>query len=186
MQIVPPFKTRKLTADEVAEWEEITSDARGGAAGAVGAVGKAVAGAVLPGVVGKAASAALGATVDATSRPPRTIRVDWMDGKQSLIKLPEKLFIHLSVLLKDRQVEPVAPILAPAEPAQDSKPDLTGQVLTHLAGFLKDRRSTAPGAAPEAQPDVTEHIAKLAALRDQGILTDEEFATKKAELLARL
>ena len=34
--------------------------------------------------------------------------------------------------------------------------------------------------------DVTEQIAKLAELRDQGALTNEEFEAKKAELLSRL
>jgi hypothetical protein len=33
---------------------------------------------------------------------------------------------------------------------------------------------------------VTERIAKLAALRDQGALTEDEFAAKKAELLDRI
>ncbi|MER6976628.1 SHOCT domain-containing protein [Streptomyces carpinensis] len=33
---------------------------------------------------------------------------------------------------------------------------------------------------------VVEQIAKLASLHDAGILTDEEFADKKAELLERL
>ena len=37
-----------------------------------------------------------------------------------------------------------------------------------------------------AEPDVTEQIAKLAALRDQGALTEDEFAAKKAELLGRI
>jgi len=32
----------------------------------------------------------------------------------------------------------------------------------------------------------SEQIAKLAMLRDQGVLTEDEFAIKKAELLARL
>lgn len=46
----------------------------------------------------------------------------------------------------------------------------------------------APAAAPEApaaapQPDVTDQLRKLAALRDDGILTDEEFAAQKAKLL---
>lgn len=40
-----------------------------------------------------------------------------------------------------------------------------------------------PASAP--QPDLAEQLQKLAALRDQGILTNEEFAAKKAELLAR-
>ncbi|MGZ8898419.1 MAG: SHOCT domain-containing protein [Halobacteriota archaeon] len=34
--------------------------------------------------------------------------------------------------------------------------------------------------------DVTEQIKKLAELRDQGILTEEEFQVKKKELLAKL
>ncbi|WP_082488376.1 SHOCT domain-containing protein [Microbacterium sp. Leaf159] len=33
---------------------------------------------------------------------------------------------------------------------------------------------------------MTEQLTKLASLRDEGILSDEEFAAKNAELLARL
>lgn len=40
----------------------------------------------------------------------------------------------------------------------------------------------APAAAP--QVDVVEQLTKLAALRDQGILSDEEFAAQKAKLLS--
>jgi hypothetical protein len=35
-------------------------------------------------------------------------------------------------------------------------------------------------------PDIAVQIRKLAELHSQGILTDQEFATKKAELLARM
>jgi hypothetical protein len=42
-----------------------------------------------------------------------------------------------------------------------------------------------PPAAPGGG-DPLAMIERLAALRSQGILTDEEFAAKKAELLARL
>jgi hypothetical protein len=42
------------------------------------------------------------------------------------------------------------------------------------------------GAAPAAEPDVIEQIAKLAALRDKGALTEDEFAAKKTELLGRI
>ncbi len=35
-----------------------------------------------------------------------------------------------------------------------------------------------------AAPDIADQLGKLAALRDQGILTDEEFAAQKARLLA--
>lgn len=44
--------------------------------------------------------------------------------------------------------------------------------------------SVAPAApATAAQPDYLNELEKLAALRDKGILTDEEFAAKKKQLL---
>lgn len=50
--------------------------------------------------------------------------------------------------------------------------------------------AVAPVAAPPAPPapqfDITAQLQQLAGLRDAGILTEEEFTTKKAELLARL
>jgi hypothetical protein len=148
------LKGRKLVAAEVAEWEEVTTEAGNGSA-VVGAVGKMVAGAVLPGFMGKVAGAALDATMKSASRPPRTVRVDWSDGKESLIRLPEQLFTHLTVVLKDRRA--AAPLAA-------------GPALGQSA----------------PQPDVAEQIGKLASLRDLGALTEEEFASKKGELLARL
>ncbi len=48
---------------------------------------------------------------------------------------------------------------------------------------------TPPQQAPQpsgGSSDVTEQIRKLGELRDQGILTEEEFQTKKRELLAKL
>jgi uncharacterized membrane protein YeaQ/YmgE (transglycosylase-associated protein family) len=39
---------------------------------------------------------------------------------------------------------------------------------------------------PNAHDEVMEQIRKLGELRDEGVLTDEEFQAKKAELLARL
>jgi hypothetical protein len=149
------FRGRKLTSAEVAEWEEMAAEGGSGSA-AAGAVGKFVAGAVLPGLMGKVAGAALDATLGSSARPPRTIRVDWADGKQSLIRLPDKLFVHLTVVLKDRRA--AAAFTPGPNPAAQSAP----------------------------QPDVAEQIGKLAFLRDQGALTEEEFASKKGELLARL
>jgi hypothetical protein len=43
-----------------------------------------------------------------------------------------------------------------------------------------------PPTSAAAAPDIAEEIEKLADLKAKGILTDEEFATKKAELLARM
>ena len=42
------------------------------------------------------------------------------------------------------------------------------------------------GSTVAAAPDITEQLSKLAALRDHGILTEDEFNSKKAELLARM
>lgn len=47
------------------------------------------------------------------------------------------------------------------------------------------RASTAPAPAA-AQTDASDVLRKLAELRESGVLTDEEFASKKAELLARI
>ena len=40
-----------------------------------------------------------------------------------------------------------------------------------------------PAAAAPAAPDMTTELTQLAQLHTQGILTDEEFAAKKAQLL---
>jgi hypothetical protein len=68
---------------------------------------------------------------------------------------------------------------------------MTEQAFSLVAGFIKDRRPASPAAAggsheADSHPDVVEQFTKLAALRGQDILTDDEFAAKKAELLARL
>ena len=57
-----------------------------------------------------------------------------------------------------------------------------------LGSHPSQNQSAAPvvAAAPAAEPDAMEQITKLAGMRDAGILTDEEFNAKKAELLARM
>jgi uncharacterized membrane protein YdbT with pleckstrin-like domain len=54
------------------------------------------------------------------------------------------------------------------------------------AAWHREVAGTAPAAAAAAPPDVTEQIAKLAGLRDQGHITPEEYEAKKAELLDRM
>jgi hypothetical protein len=46
--------------------------------------------------------------------------------------------------------------------------------------------ASAPGAAPGAEADVFSAIERLGKLRADGLLTEDEFAAKKAELLGRL
>jgi hypothetical protein len=68
---------------------------------------------------------------------------------------------------------------------------VTEQAFSLVSGIIKDRLPTptkTPPAdqAPTTTSDVTEVISKLASLRDAGIVTDDEFSAKKAELLDRL
>jgi hypothetical protein len=51
-----------------------------------------------------------------------TVRVDWLDEKQSLIRLPDKLFQHLAMLLNDRQIVSAAPAAAFPAPTSDATP----------------------------------------------------------------
>lgn len=62
------------------------------------------------------------------------------------------------------------------------------QIRTRVASV---REPTPPVAEPTphneaAAPDIAEQIEKLAALKEKGILTEDEYAAKKAELLARM
>jgi hypothetical protein len=44
----------------------------------------------------------------------------------------------------------------------------------------------AAAASPEPGADPVDQLTKLAALKDQGVLTDEEFANQKAKILAQM
>lgn len=46
--------------------------------------------------------------------------------------------------------------------------------------------SVAPAVSVPAGPDIMAQLQQLGQLRDAGVLTEEEFASKKAELLSRL
>lgn len=59
-----------------------------------------------------------------------------------------------------------------------------GALETLLRDIMAARPEVADDPAMDDDPIAT--IERLAALRDQGVVTDEEFAAKKAELLSRL
>ncbi|UTT70573.1 SHOCT domain-containing protein [Arthrobacter sp. DNA4] len=181
------LKFRKLTPENVAGWDEVVTD---GKKNPVGDVSKAVAGAVLPGRLGKAASAAVGATFDAMGSS-HTVRVDWADGKRSLIKLPDGMFKHFELVLENQRVPAAEAFSGEAIPDPVEKPTVTEQAFSLVSGIIKDRlpapAKTPPAVpAPITTPDVTEVLSKLASLRDAGILTEVEFNAKKAEILGLL
>jgi hypothetical protein len=171
-----PFKRHKLNAETVLEWEELSTRE-----GVAGVMGQAAAKAALPGMIGKAVGAGLGAAM----KSGHTVRVNWADGNQSIIELPEKLFMIFSVLLEGQQVVTDASTQAESSEPLPAQPGVTEKILGLASSVIQRGKHGAPAAAA-AQPDVVEQIAKLASLHDAGILTDEEFAEKKAELLKRL
>jgi Short C-terminal domain len=64
-----------------------------------------------------------------------------------------------------------APLPQPSQPSQPFAPSFTG---------------SAGGSGGEAGGDVLAMLERLGSLRDKGILSEQEFQSKKAELLARL
>lgn len=182
------IKGRRLTADTVESWQEVPVEVRDNA---FTAMGKAAAGIALPGRFGRAASAAVGAAFD-SKKPDRHVRIDWVDGKQSLLKLPDALFTHLELVLSDGRIPNADPVPVSQSAVEEAQPNIVDKTFDLVSGLVKDRfpsKAEPPkeiAAAPAAQVDVAEQLHKLGSLRDAGILTEEEFATKKAELLARL
>jgi Short C-terminal domain len=51
------------------------------------------------------------------------------------------------------------------------------------AQYEQQAAAAAPPPAAPAEPDTTAELTQLAQLHEQGILTDEEFAAKKAQIL---
>lgn len=170
-----PLRRHKLSPDTVSEWEELAAKP-----GVVSVMGQAAARAALPGMVGKA----LGAGIGSAMHSGHTVRLDWVDGKQSVIELPEKQFMLFSVLLKEQRVVGAAPERIEGPESVAGRPGVAEKVMD-LASSVLLRGKSAPAEAA-AQSDVVEQITKLASLHDAGILTDDEFAEKKAELLKRL
>jgi putative oligomerization/nucleic acid binding protein len=54
---------------------------------------------------------------------------------------------------------------------------------TNDDGYDEPQQQAPPPQAAPAQPDMTDQLQDLAKLHEQGILTDEEFAAKKKEIL---
>jgi len=169
-----PFRRQKISTETVAAWEELATEDS-----VVGAMGHAAARAALPSVIGKAVSAGL----SVAGRSGHTVRVDWLDGKQSVIELPEKQFLVFSVLLNGQQVVTENSAQPRASEPTPEPPGVAERIVGLATSVINRGKSDAPAEEPT---DVVDQIKKLASLRDAGILTDQEFADKKAELLKRL
>jgi hypothetical protein len=81
------------------------------------------------------------------------------------------------------------PIMRPYAPAQAGAAQLRALIAEFSSGQRTSPPSVAAGPAVEQVPqgsDPLEAIRKLGELRDAGLVTPEEFESKKAELLSRL
>lgn len=71
--------------------------------------------------------------------------------------------------------------------ASETKDVLTRLILgSHPSQQANSVSTTSVTPAPQQSEDIPAQIRKLGELRDAGILTEEEFAQKKAELLGRM
>jgi hypothetical protein len=74
----------------------------------------------------------------------------------------------------------------------DNVPEVNSDIMKRRAKYLKKNPAPipddlpAPPANADAADDIPAQIKKLSDLKDSGILTDEEFETKKKELLDRM
>jgi hypothetical protein len=65
----------------------------------------------------------------------------------------------------------------------DKKQDVPGFVST-VRGRMKGGAGNGAAAPAASEPDAADQIRKLAQLRDEGLLTEEEFQAKKTQLLS--
>ncbi|MGX1492575.1 hypothetical protein RKD41_004834 [Streptomyces tendae] len=74
--------------------------------------------------------------------------------------------------------------LPPGGPRNHAGPD--GLSLGKVPGAEQPTAAPAPAPAPQPGGTPVEQLRQLAELRDVGILSEEEFTSKKAEILARM
>ena len=95
----------------------------------------------------------------------------------------EKDIIEIeSITLEDSEIES-NPVAVPSEDVKAKIVESSKKTLNSISGFFA-KKKTAPTAQNDA--DIFEAISKLSELKNRGILTQEEFDSKKAELLSRL
>jgi hypothetical protein len=128
-------------------------------------------------------------------------RVDLLfgiDGKQAVVALTDRRLLAVygmvgrSYSIEYSAINQIQAGLTKVE-IDSSGVNLTVKSVTRrdeLVTALNERRRTpsaaAAPAASETAEDPVELLAKLGELRDAGVLTEEEFATKKSELLGRM
>jgi hypothetical protein len=185
------FSKLHVCSETVRDWRELKPEQGVLQKGGVEAVA-----AFVPGRKGKALGAALGAVMTSG----HTVQINYVDGKHSVIELPNKLFMVLRAFLGDCQL--------PSPVQEDSGKELDSTLpgtVERVAGVAQQtvdafsaliKRNTRVSAASSVvsvaakseskEKDVFQAISQLSQLHDSGIITDEEFTSKKSELLKKL
>jgi len=78
------------------------------------------------------------------------------------------------------------PLVARGNTPVDAPSDTTTNSADNHPSNVPVKAETNAGSQPSGGGDILEMIERLGTLREKGLLSDEEFATKKAELLSRL
>lgn len=169
------FKRYKITSETVTAWEELKVDK--GAAKVI----SSVASSILPKGIGKT----VGATLSASVSLGHTIKLLWATGEQSIIELPEKLFMVLKNMLGDVEL---LPEVEPTEETTAPEPKLTDQIFDLASRILPNKAKPDLSAENQAQEqsenvDVIAQLEKLVVLRNQGAISVEEYELLKANLM---
>ncbi|MEV8090254.1 SHOCT domain-containing protein [Streptomyces nigra] len=92
------------------------------------------------------------------------------------------LFTKVVVVASGNNIE----FRVPHDTAPRIKTLLTDLILGKVPGAEQPTAAPAPAPAPQSGGTPVEQLRQLAELRDAGILSEEEFTSKKAEILARM
>ncbi|AWE52395.1 MULTISPECIES: SHOCT domain-containing protein [Streptomyces] len=92
------------------------------------------------------------------------------------------LFTKVVVVASGNNIE----FRVPHDTAPRIKSLLTDLILGKVPGAEQPTAAPAPAPAPQSGGTPVEQLRQLAELRDAGILSEEEFTSKKAEILARM
>jgi uncharacterized membrane protein YdbT with pleckstrin-like domain len=100
-----------------------------------------------------------------------------MDKFQTVARAPE-----LRTAIQEQKAAAMRPAAAPPAPAPPAAP--TAPVSPPAA--MPEAATTAAPLTAAAADDAAAALARLADMRDQGLITPEDFETKKAEILGRI
>jgi hypothetical protein len=118
-------------------------------------------------------------TVDRENR--ERLKIEW-----SLYRTPDEARQELAARALEGDKEAQRELLAGTDQGPPVDEDKANQAVREMNELLAPSYVTGPKPAPAPAPDPAARLRKLAELRDAGLLTDADFAAKRAEILDEL